>query len=379
MWSSARLGYTRNWPAVPRVPDRMTRFERIESLFHGGLSLPWGAVRKQWLAAQCPDDETVRREVAELWESHAAIAPGAPGASHTEPEVPAARFGAYRAVKLLGRGGMSAVYLAQRVDGRFEQTAALKVMAGYLAGPEFLRRFETERQVLASFSHNHITRLLDGGVSSAGDPYLITEYVEGQAIDRYCDDGRLPLNARLHIFLQVCDAVSYAHRNLIVHRDLKPANILVDSGGTAKLLDFGTAQLAGGGENTLTRERMLTPRYASPEQLRGERVGDRYRYFFAGRHSLRAGHGRVAIRRSGIEVERTQPCNRRCSGAAAHPSTLSGRGSQAVGEFGASEASGARRSFGHPAEVAGRRPRAAVRIDRRLRGGMFAITSTSGQ
>src|SRR5450755_4999845 len=161
---------------------------------------------------------------------------------------------------------MSTVYRAERADGQFQQTVALKIMAAYLAGPEFLRRFETERQLLATLSHNNITRLLDGGVSSTGDPYLITEYIEGQPLDRYSDERKLDVDARIGIFVQVLDAVDYAHRNLIVHRDLKPANILVNTEGAVKLLDFGTASLLAGATD-ITRERMLTPRYASPEQL----------------------------------------------------------------------------------------------------------------
>jgi tetratricopeptide (TPR) repeat protein len=190
------------------------------------------------------------------------------------PPLPSAQFGAYRAVSLLGRGGMSAVYLAERADGQFEQTVALKVMAGYLADSEFFRRFDAERQFLAVLNHHNITRLLDGGVSSGGDPFLVTEYVNGETIDRYCEERKLTVDARLRIFLQVCEAVDYAHRNLIVHRDLKPANILVNGEGTVKLLDFGTASLTetAQSDRTITRMRMMTPRYASPEQLRGERV-----------------------------------------------------------------------------------------------------------
>src|ERR1035438_4504611 len=133
---------------------------------------------------------------------------------------------------------MSSVYRACRVDGQFQQNVALKIMASYLAGDEFLRRFHTERQLLASLAHNHITRLLDGGVSPVGDPYLVTELVEGPTLDRYCDQQKLDVPARLRLLLQVCDAVDYAHRSLIVHRDLKPANILVNAEGTVKLLDF---------------------------------------------------------------------------------------------------------------------------------------------
>src|ERR1700682_88312 len=221
----------------------MARMDEIETLFHEARSLPNGEHRDAWLRDRCQGDTGLLKEVASLLEANegmrrASVIPPAP--PHAVPE---AKFGPYRAVELLGRGGMSTVYRAERADGQFQQTVALKIMAAYLAGPEFLRRFETERQLLATLSHNNITRLLDGGVSSAGDPYLITEYIEGQPLDSYSDSRKLDVNARLGLFLQVLEAVDYAHRNLIVHRDLKPANILVDGEGTVKLLDFGTASL----------------------------------------------------------------------------------------------------------------------------------------
>ena len=255
----------------------MRPLERVESLFHGSLLLPEGPERGAWIEAQCQGDHGLLLEVRSLLKAHRDMEAANQVAPVPAPAIPSASFGPYRAVELLGRGGMSSVYLARRADGQFEQTVALKIMAGYLTGPEFLRRFEIERQLLATLNHNNITRLLDGGVSSAGDPFLITEYVDGQPIDRWCDHRKLDVRARLKIFLQVCDAVDYAHRNLIVHRDLKPANILVNSEGQVKLLDFGTASLlaiagAAGDDVTMTRTRMLTPRYASPEQLRGERV-----------------------------------------------------------------------------------------------------------
>ncbi|HEV3201789.1 MAG TPA: protein kinase [Bryobacteraceae bacterium] len=252
----------------------VSRIDHVKSLFHLALELPEGTDRAPWLQSRCAEDRILLEEVSSLLEAHAemrrgpAAIPAAPA-----PAVPNAQFGSYRAVEFVGRGGMSTVYRARRADGRFEQTVAVKVMAGHLAGGDFLRRFETERQLLASLNHNHITRLLDGGVSSAGDPYLVTEFVEGETIDRYCDERKLPLEARLRIFLQVCDAVEYAHRNLIVHRDLKPGNILVNVEGAVKLLDFGTAAITQANSDvTVTRARMLTPRYASPEQLRGERL-----------------------------------------------------------------------------------------------------------
>ena len=244
---------------------------RIESLFHDARQIP-AAERLDWLRVQCEGDADLYQDVMSLLQAHTAMT-GASAEPAPDPQIPAANFGVYRASELIGHGGMSTVYLGRRVDGQFEQTVAIKVMAAYLGGREFLRRFETERRLLAALSHNNITRLFDGGVSSSGDPFLVTEYVDGRPIDKDCDERKLSVAARLRVFLQVCEAVDYAHRNLIVHRDLKPANILVNAEGVVKLLDFGTASLlAGQTEVTVTRMRMLTPRYASPEQLRGERV-----------------------------------------------------------------------------------------------------------
>jgi len=251
----------------------MARIDEVEAVFHEARSLPPGERREAWLQARCQEDPSLLEEVASMLESNAEMRNAAAIPPIPPPAVPTAKFGAYLAVELLGRGGTSTVYRAERADGQFEQTVALKIMAAHLGGPDFLRRFEIERQLLATLNHNNITRLLDGGVSSAGDPYLITEYVEGEPLDRYADSRKLDVDARIGLFLQVLEAVDYAHRNLIVHRDLKPANILVNAEGTVKLLDFGTASLlAQKSDITLTRVRMLTPRYASPEQLKGERL-----------------------------------------------------------------------------------------------------------
>ena len=247
--------------------------EQIEQVFHESMNLPQGVDRAEWLANRCAGDEELLREVSSLLDANARMT-GWEAKSEEPAGLPAGLFGVYRPVRLLGHGGMSTVYLAERIDGRFEQTVALKVMAAYLSGPEFLRRFQTEGRLLASLNHPNITKLLDGGVSPAGEPFLILEYVDGDSLDCYCDRHKLPIEARLGIFVQVCDAVDYAHRNLILHRDLKPGNILVTAGGTPKLLDFGTASLLqADGDVTVTRARMLTPRYASPEQLRGATVG----------------------------------------------------------------------------------------------------------
>jgi serine/threonine protein kinase/Flp pilus assembly protein TadD len=214
----------------------------------------------------------------------------------------AERVGAYRIVREIGRGGMGAVYLAERDDGQFRQRAALKVARSGIGTDYLLRRFIEERQILASLEHPYVARLLDGGVSADGVPWFAMEYVEGQPIDRYCDARRLTIEQRLKLFLDVCEAVQYAHRNLVIHRDLKPSNILVTADGGLKLLDFGIAKLlapdhAAEAEATATGLRMMTPAYASPEQIRGDAVtiaSDVYALgvllyeLVAGRHPFRA-------------------------------------------------------------------------------------------
>jgi serine/threonine protein kinase len=253
----------------------MPPLEQIERLVHQALLIDGVLLRRQWLTEHCGDDAALLAEVESLLDASDTMAGDCGGAEIAEtPAIPNEQFGSYRAVRFLGRGGMSAVYLAERVDGRFDRAVAVKVMAAHLAGDDFRRRFETEGQFLAALRHPNITSLFDGGVSSSGHPYLAIEYVEGEALDAYCDGRKLTVEARLDLFFQVADAVDYAHRNLILHRDLKPGNILVNQQGQVKLLDFGTASLLGGGAQvTVTRARMLTPRYASPEQLRGQRPG----------------------------------------------------------------------------------------------------------
>jgi serine/threonine-protein kinase len=188
------------------------------------------------------------------------------------------RVGPYRLVREIGQGGMGAVYLAERVDGQFEQQVALKLIRPGLATDQFLTRFRAERQILARLQHPHIARLLDGGVDDQGRPYFALEYIEGEPIDRYCASRALPVNERLRLFLQACRAVTYAHANLVIHRDLKPAHILVTADGQVRLLDFGIAKVVSdddedGGGMTQLGIRAMTPAYASPEQVRAEAVG----------------------------------------------------------------------------------------------------------
>jgi eukaryotic-like serine/threonine-protein kinase len=185
------------------------------------------------------------------------------------------RFGPYRIERLLSRGGMGTVYLATRDDGQFDRRVALKLLHPGTNDPEHLQRFRAERQILARLEHPSIGRLYDGGETEQGIPFLVMEYVEGLPLDAYCDHNRLEIDDRLRLFRRLLDAVSYAHQHLLVHRDLKPANILVTAEGEPKLLDFGIAkQLARerDGEAGITRFRMMTPGYASPEQVRGQAI-----------------------------------------------------------------------------------------------------------
>ncbi len=176
--------------------------------------------------------------------------------------------GHYQLIRLLGRGGMGAVYLAERRDGEIQQKVAIKLLRADAARPAWRDRFLTERQLLAYLNHPSIVHLLDAGHTADGRPYLVMEYIDGTAIDEYA--AQLELHARLKLFLLVCDGLSHAHRHLIIHRDLKPSNILVDSSGHPKLLDFGIAKLLDATDQTRTVEHLLTPSYASPEQIRGD-------------------------------------------------------------------------------------------------------------
>ena len=183
--------------------------------------------------------------------------------------------GPYRIIREIGRGGMGAVFLAERADGEFQQQVALKVVRRSFADAELARRFRRERQILASLNHPNIARLLDGGVSADGEPFFAMEHVEGVRIDEYCETKNLPTVERLRLFLAVCRGIAYAHQHLVIHRDIKPSNILVNAEGTPKLLDFGIAKLLDAehaDEHTQTAFRAFTPDYASPEQKSGASV-----------------------------------------------------------------------------------------------------------
>ncbi|MCG8457616.1 MAG: serine/threonine-protein kinase [Holophagales bacterium] len=193
-----------------------------------------------------------------------------------EPAI--ARFGPYRAVRLLGSGGMGTVYLAEREDDEFQRQVAVKVLRAGFEAEEARRRFLSERQILARLEHPNIARLYEGGTTPGGRPFLVMEHVDGRPIDRYCDEEKLSIRERVELLRKVCSAVQFAHRHLVVHRDLKPSNILVGADGEPKLLDFGIAKLLDPAAFAVTLEATrtglspMTPHFASPEQIRGEAI-----------------------------------------------------------------------------------------------------------
>lgn len=250
-------------------------WRRVEALFYEALE-HGPESRGAFLDQSCAGDAALRREVEELL-AHTDQTIGElrrPVDDAMRQFVPAAHIGPFRLVRVLGEGGMGTVYLAERADEEYRQQVAIKLMRADLGRDAgMLRRFRAERQILADLNHPHIARLLHGGTSTAGAPYLVMEYVDGIPIDQYCAARNLSIDDRLRLFLKVCSAVEYAHLNKVIHRDLKPANILVDGSGEPKLLDFGIAKLLetpSGHGITEWAGRLLTPEYASPEQVRGE-------------------------------------------------------------------------------------------------------------
>jgi eukaryotic-like serine/threonine-protein kinase len=259
------------------------RWRAIEELFHAAAELP-AAERVALLDREAADDVALRAEVESLLASEqgataqlrGAIGREASRLDESADPVAERRLGPYRLVREIGHGGMGAVYLARRDDDEYRTEVAIKVLHRGLETAEAVARFRDERQILATLKHPGIVRLLDGGSTGERVPYLVMEHVEGAPITRHADAQELDVRGRVELFRKVCAAVAYAHQKLVVHRDLKPSNILVTADGTPKLLDFGIAKLldpeAGSEANTGTGMRLLTPAYASPEQVRGERV-----------------------------------------------------------------------------------------------------------
>ncbi|MEM7350612.1 MAG: tetratricopeptide repeat protein [Acidobacteriota bacterium] len=271
------------------------RGRKIKDIFQAALEQS-PENRPVFLAEACAGDNDLQAEVESLllWDVKAAdridslegaIASVAAEANARPAAGEAFDIGAYRVLREIGQGGLGTVYLAERADEQYHQQVAIKVVRRDRIDADLLQRFRQERQILAQLDHPWIARLLDGGTTDDGLPYVVMEHIEGESIDRYCDRHKLSIDARLELFRQVCSAVHYAHQNLVIHRDIKPSNILVTREGTPKLLDFGIAKLldsdtddtlaAGSGPDptrfeTLTGLAPLTPHYASPEQFRGE-------------------------------------------------------------------------------------------------------------
>jgi serine/threonine-protein kinase len=264
------------------------RWRTINRILDGALDLP-PAERAPFLDSECAHDAALRREVealidsceraGDLFEAGPALVAQEIFAESRDEWVrvaAGATIGHWRIVRELGRGGMGAVFLAERADGAFEKQAALKIVKRGMDTDEILRRFEHERQILARLEHPNIAGLFDGGATDDGQlPYFVMELAQGDPIDAYCDAARLTIRQRLEMLRTVCDAVQYAHRNLVVHRDLKPGNILVVD-GQVKLLDFGIAKLlateseTAAGALTQAYSQRLTPQYAAPEQVLGQ-------------------------------------------------------------------------------------------------------------
>jgi serine/threonine protein kinase/TolB-like protein len=264
------------------------RWRRVEALFHAALEHEEPA-RSLFLDEQCDGDAELRREV-ERWLAADQDAPAQLAAAVTDAVrsfhtifPPGTRIGPYEIVALKGEGGMGSVYRARRNDDVFRKEVAIKFVKRGMDSGDLLRRFRRERQILAELEHPYIARVLDGGSTNEGLPYLVMEYVDGQNLLEYARQRQLELTERLHLFCQVCEAVAHAHEHQVVHRDLKPSNILVDSQAHPRLLDFGIAKLTATREPGTRREGtgttgdmgMLTPRYASPEHVRGEPITSR--------------------------------------------------------------------------------------------------------
>lgn len=258
-----------------------TRWNKLKDIFSEAIDAP-AEERATLVSRLAEGDQSLAAEAMEML-----LADDEPNSVFTGPAdrrleqalelAPQAEVGPYRVIRRLGAGGMGVVYLAERHDGHFQQRVALKLIKRGMDSEEILRRFRAERQILAHLEHPNIARLIDGGVTSDGSPYFAMEFVDGLPITTYCDERALGIPERLELFKTVCDAVQTAHQNLVVHRDIKPGNILVDQNGMVKLVDFGIAKAldedaqgeSAGSDTDVTRTgiRVMTPGYASPEQV----------------------------------------------------------------------------------------------------------------
>jgi eukaryotic-like serine/threonine-protein kinase len=282
----------------------LNRWQQIEEIFQAALDLP-PAERLGFVSANCPNDPDLKLEIEKLladydsaenfiespvWtDSHflnsdakrkiaSSLDEAAPGNGTDKDRMIGQRIGVFELKKEIGRGGMGAVYLAERADGEFRQKVAVKLIKRGMDTDFIIRRFRHERQILANLDHPNIARLLDGGTTEDGLPYFVMEFIEGEPFYKYCDKNKLSVRRRLQIFQQVCSAVQAAHQRQVIHRDIKPGNILVTAFGTPKLLDFGIAKILDPDliheslNPTSTMMRLMTLDYASPEQICGSEI-----------------------------------------------------------------------------------------------------------
>src|SRR5271168_2923500 len=292
------------------------KWDQVKELFTLALERD-AAERCEFLRQACGGDDVLRSEIESLLSSFDGAATFLEDSPATDllfaqsRALAGKRIGAYRIVREIGQGGMAVVYLAERADDQYRKRVAIKMLKPGTKKDEILRRFRNERQTLAALDHSSIVRLLDGGSTEEGLPYLIMEYVEGVRIDEYCDTHRLSITERLQLFRAVCLAVQYAHETRVIHRDLKPSNILVTKEGVVRLLDFGIAkvlnpQLVPDTTRTRTDWRPMTPEYASPEQVRGALVTKTTDIYSLGvlLYELLTGHRPYRVRHdSALEIE----------------------------------------------------------------------------
>ena len=349
---------------------------RLADLFADALEQP-PEERQRYLEATAPDAPELREEVSRLLAAHERAGDFLSGIdavraaqllSSVQASAEGQRIGPYRVLRELGRGGMGTVYLAERADGGFEQRVALKLVKRGMDSEAIVERFRRERQILARLQHPHVARLYDGGVAEDGRPWFAMEHVDGSPITRHCDERRLPIEARLKLFQDVCRAVQYAHGNLIVHRDLKPSNVLVSAAGEVKLLDFGIARLLDdddevGKQLTAAGGRAMTLDYAAPEQVVGEPVTTAADVYALGvvLYELLSGH----LPRRPAERTPGAPGGAPASAEPEPPSAAAGRRADRDGSGDAASPT--------PQQIAAARGTSPERLQRRLAGDLDAV------
>lgn len=329
-------------PRAEREERLSERWERVGAIFEAALREPLER-RAVWLSDACGGDRELETEVRSLLASHDAaggfLEPADAAASFPEGPSPGQSIGPWKVIRPLAQGGMGAVYLVERTDGQFHQRGALKLIRQGLASEEMVQRFRRERQILASLDHPNMARLLDGGATPEGLPWLVMEYVEGVPLYTWCSEHAPTLRDRLRLFLALCGSVEAAHRRLVLHRDIKPSNVLVTADGTPRLLDFGVAKIFSA-ESTdapdlTTLGAPLTPEYASPEQLRGGEVATSsdvyslgvllYELVTGARPYATRAEGAVELLRTVLEKDPVRP-----SAAAAVPASTAARATRTL-------------------------------------------------